>query len=132
MQDVVTSKKLSALRQIRAAIVHFHANEFECAITLAAAGENQVPEGTVDYLMRLLRRRAPLEDFNLFINWLKHPSGPEKATIFEFEVVLTIARAIHKFVAAYAASCPEFEEFSAWATEHGHMPRLLTVRDARI
>jgi hypothetical protein len=58
MQDLVASKKLSAFRQIRAAIVHFHANEFECAITLAAAGENQVPEGTVVYLMRLLRRRA--------------------------------------------------------------------------
>ena len=70
-------------------------------MTLAAAAEGQIPEGVVEHLFRLLRRRAPQENFNLFINWLKHPSGPDSATISEFEVALTIARAIYKFVAVY-------------------------------
>jgi hypothetical protein len=44
-------------------------------MTLAAAAEGQIPEGVVEHLFRLLRRRAPQENFNLFINWLKHPSA---------------------------------------------------------
>ena len=95
---IETTKKLSSLRQIKAAIAHLHKEEFEAAMTLAAAAEGQISEGIVEHLFRLLRRRAPQENFNLFINWLKHPSGPDSATISEFEVALTIARAIHKFV----------------------------------
>ena len=41
---VQTSKRLSAERQIHAAITHFHAGDFECAITLCSAAENQLPE----------------------------------------------------------------------------------------
>lgn len=125
MADVETTKQLSAMRQIKAAIEHLHKGQLECAITLAAAGEGQLPESTVEYLFRLLQRLKPQEDFNLFINWLKHPSGPEKATISEFEAVLVIARAIQKFVAAYEASCREFNEFSDWAVGNGHLPTAI-------
>lgn len=65
---------------------------------------------------------------NAFSNRLKHSGGPETATISELEVVVMIARAIQKFVATYEATRPEFEEFSVWAVDHGHTPRLLTVK----
>jgi hypothetical protein len=122
MPDVETSKQLASLRQTKAAIVHLHNNQLECAITLAAAAEGCLPETTVEHLFRLLRRLAPDDDFNLFINWLKHPSGPKNATISEFEATLIIARAIQKFVAVYKASCPEFQAFSDWAVSQGHLP----------
>ncbi len=125
MPDVETTKQLSALRQTKAAIEHLHKNQLECAITLAAAAEGQLPETTIEYLFRLLRRLAPDDDFNLVINWLKHPSGPTGATISEFEATLTIARAIQKFVAVYRASCKEFEEFSEWAVAEGHLPSAI-------
>src|SRR5579872_7452996 len=105
MGDVETTKQLSSMRQIKAAIEHLHDNQLECAITLAAAAEGQLPETKVEYLFRLLRRLKPQEDFNVFINWLKHPTGPDKATISEFETVLIISRAIQKFVAVHEASC---------------------------
>lgn len=127
---VETTKQLSSMRQIQAAIVHLHKNEFECAITLAGAAEGQLPESAKEYMFRLLKRMMPGEDHNAFINWLKHSTGPDKATISELEVVVAIARAIHKFVAVYEASCKEFEEFSVWAVANGHMPKPLT-EDAR-
>jgi hypothetical protein len=71
MAEVETTKQLSSLRQTKAAIAHLHKNELECAITLAAAAEGQLPETTVEHLFRLLRRMAPQDDFNLVINWLK-------------------------------------------------------------
>jgi hypothetical protein len=123
--NVETSKKLSALRKIHAAIVHFHKGEFECAMTLAAAAEGQVPDSDKPYLFRILKH-VPDLDLNAIINWLKHDRAQEKATISEFEVVLTISRAIHKFVAAYRKSSREFEDFNKWAVENGHMPRPLT------
>jgi hypothetical protein len=67
------------------------------SVTLAAAGEGQLPETTTEYLFRLLRRFKRQEDFNLFINWLKHSSGPDKATISEFEAILVCA-GTHKTV----------------------------------
>lgn len=126
--ELKTSKKRSALRQIEAAIKHFHNGELDSAITLAAAGEGQLPETTKEYLFRLLRRLAPKDDFNLVITWLKHPGGPENATISEFEAVLVISRAIHKFVAAYEATTQAFLDFEKWAVDKGHMPRFLAEK----
>jgi hypothetical protein len=124
--ELRTSKKRSALRQIEAAIQHFHREELDSAITLAAAGEGQLPESMKEYLFRLLRRRAPNDDFNLVVNWLKHPSGRETATITEFEAVLVISRAIHKFVAVYEETSQAFLDFEKWAVTNGHMPRFLS------
>ena len=127
--DLETSKKRSSLRQIEAAIKHFHNGDLDIAITLAAAGEGQLPETTKEYLFRLLRRLAPNDDFNLFISWLKHPGGPENATILEFEAVLVIARAIHKFVAVYGEASQSFIDFNKWATENTNIPRILTDKE---
>jgi len=99
--------------------------DYECAITLASAGEGQLPESTKEYLFRLLRRLKPTEDFNLFISWMKHPLGPEGAKIEELEVVLIISRAIQKYVAVYEEAVPRFIQFSDWAVEQGHMPRSI-------
>jgi hypothetical protein len=127
--ELKTSKKRSALRQIEAAIKHFHNGDLDIAITLAAAGEGQLPETTKEYLFRMLRRLAPNDDFNLFISWLKHPAGPENATIIEFEAVLVIARAIHKFVAVYGETCQSFIDFDKWATDNTILPRVLTDKE---
>ncbi|MCK1542033.1 hypothetical protein IVB12_08630 [Bradyrhizobium sp. 179] len=127
-KTVETDKQRSAIRQICAAIKHFQNGEYECAITLAAAGEGQVPESMKSYLFRLLKEKLPGHDHNAFSNWLKHPTGPKTATISELEVVVMIARAIQKFVAAYEATRPEFEAFSNWAVNAGHIPRPLTEK----
>jgi hypothetical protein len=125
---VETDKQRSAIRQICAAITHFHAGDYECAITLAAAGEGQVPESMKTYLFRLLKEKLPGFDHNAFSNWLKHPTGLAEATISELECVVMISRAIQKFVAAYEATRPEFEEFSKWAVQSGFIPRPLTAK----
>jgi hypothetical protein len=125
-KDLKTNKQISSMRQILAAIEHFHKQELECAITLAAAGEGQCPESMKDYFFRLMRKAPPGEDHNLISNWLKHPSGPESATITELEGVVMIIRAIQKFVAAYEATRPEFEEFSKWAIANGYTKSPLT------
>ncbi len=134
-KSIHTSKQLSARRQINAAIAHLHNGEFECAITLAAAAEGQLSDTNKFYLFQLLKKRfgpkpAPEDDPNRIINWLKHPIKPETATICEFEVALTISRAIHKFVAVYEVSAREFEGFNIWAIENGHLPRPLTEASA--
>ena len=101
-----TSKKASAIRQINAAIAHLHQGEIDCAITLAAAGEGTLPATDDPYLFKRLRNYPPAEDidFNLVINWLKHPVGPEELSIPEFEAAVVIARAITKFTAVYHES----------------------------
>jgi hypothetical protein len=77
----------------------------------------------------MLRRLARNDDFNLFISWLKHPVGPENATILEFEAVLVIARAIHKFVAVYGETSQSFIDFDKWAAENANLPRILTDKE---
>ena len=74
-----------------------------------AAG--QPPETTKEYLFRMLRRLAPNDDFNLFITWLKHPVGPENATILEFEAVLVIARAITQICGRLWGNIPTIHRF---------------------
>jgi hypothetical protein len=95
---VKTNKKLSARRQTIAAIEHLHKKDYECAITLAGAAEGQVKEKTITHLFRLILKRFSSDEANVFIHWMKHPSGPETAEIEELEVVITIIRAIQKYV----------------------------------
>jgi hypothetical protein len=125
-----TTRKIAAVRQIRGAIRALHDEEFECAITLAAAGEGMVPNDRKDGkpLIKILRDKMPEDDPNLFSNWLKHPKGPDKARILIMEAVVMISRAIHKFVWYYEESADSFETFSDWAVLHGHLPRRLTEK----
>jgi hypothetical protein len=125
---VRTDKRLAAQRQIFAAIEHLHKKDYECAITLAGAAEGQVREKTTNHLFRLIRKAFTSDEANAYIHWLKHPSGPNKAEITEREVVVTIIRAIQKFVGAYQASHPRFETFSEWCIASGYTKKPLTQR----
>jgi hypothetical protein len=116
-----TSKKASALRQLSAAIAHFHKDEFDCAITLAAAAEGILPppEGH-PYLFRQLKDHPSAQgmDWNDVINWLKHwDSGPDIWPITESEAILVIHRAINKFIAIYHQSTQELQDFEEWGRE---------------
>ncbi len=100
---VRTSKRLAAERQIHAAIAHFHAGEFECAIALCSAAEGQTPEPSDPInLFRILKRAgkecpAPDgegDDFNFAGNWMKHGIGSEDVEIDEWLVLSWLNRAI--------------------------------------
>jgi len=123
---VKTTKKLSAKRQILAAIEHFEKKDYECAITLAGAGENQIKEKTLDHFFRVIRRRLSADDANMFYNWMKHSSGPDGAEIEELEVVTMLIRGIQKYVGTYEETHPAFEEFSNWGIEKGYTKKPLT------
>src|SRR3982074_376696 len=115
-----TTKKLSAVRQILAAIRMMESVDYESAITLAGAAEGQIdekliPAGTVPHIFRILRSVWAKEPVNEDINWMKHPSGADEREVPQFQAVLTIARAVHKYVGAYQETHQRFENFSAWA-----------------
>lgn len=57
---------------------------------------------------------------------MKHPSGAEEREVKQFQAVLTIARAIHKYVGAYQETHHSFDDFSAWAVAKGDVPRKPT------
>jgi hypothetical protein len=129
---IKTTKRLSAMRQILAAIRMLESVDYECVITLAGAGEGQIDEKLISgesgpHLFRVLRSVWPKELVNEDDAWMKHSSGEEEREVTQFHVVLIIARAIQKYVAAYKETHVRFEEFSAWAVAKGHMPRPLTA-----
>jgi len=123
---IKTTKKLSAKRQILAAIEHFHKKDYECAITLAGAGENQIKEKTTNHFFRIMRLRFSGDEANMFYNWMKHSSGPDGAEINELEVVTMIIRGIQKYVGTYEETCPAFEEFSRWCLDKKYIKTPLT------
>jgi hypothetical protein len=130
---IKTTKKLSALRQILMAIKCLDSVDYECAITLAGAAEGQIDEkqiaeGTKPHLFRVMRGKIAKEPVNEDITWMKHSSGAFDPEVTQFDVVLTIARAIQKYVAIYQETHGKFEEFSRWAVEKGHIPRPLTEK----
>ncbi|MGB7102394.1 MAG: hypothetical protein WBD95_26975 [Xanthobacteraceae bacterium] len=130
---VRTTKKLSALRQILMAIKCIDSVDYECAITLAGAAEGQIdekqiPEGTRPHLFRVLRAKFAPEPVNEDVTWMKHPSGAFDRDVTQFDVALTIARAIQKYVATYQETHVRFEEFSQWAVMKKHIPRPLTEK----
>jgi hypothetical protein len=98
-----STRKLSAQRQISAAIRHFINGDLECAITLAAAAEGQLPNTADPYLLKGLARVVPFAEFNhnMVINWLKHHIEPNEVNIPRYEAIMVISRSISKFVAVY-------------------------------
>ncbi len=119
--SIETKKKWASLRQIRAAIGHFEMKQYECAMTLAGAGESILPDNPLMHLFNVLKGKFTGKELNLFRNWLKHATGPDKITIDELEVVVAISRAIQKFVATYEESHPDFQKFSDWAMGAGYI-----------
>ena len=102
---VETTKRLAATQIIQDAIGYFRSDEYECATTLAIAAEELLPPPKDPHIFSLLRNSPAFKeaDYNLFINWLKHPLEPDKVLISEFEAVMTIVRAISKLVAIYGS-----------------------------
>jgi hypothetical protein len=130
---VRTTKKLSAMRQILMAIRCIDSVDYECAVTLAGAAEGQIdekliPADTEPHLFRVIRKYFSSEATNEDVVWMKHPSGENDREVTQFDVALTISRAIQKYVAAYQETHVKFEEFSQWAVERGHIPRPLTEK----
>jgi hypothetical protein len=122
---IQTSKKLSAERQIHAAIKHYSVGEFECAITLASAAEGQVPDPSDQaYLFRMLQDFVAKNpegdgekiDFNMTSNWLKHKNEPSiEFEISDFLVKMWLYRAISKYRAADRIATPEMVKMFPWA-----------------
>lgn len=120
-QSIETSKQLASQRQIEAAILHHRNGAFECAITLAHAGENVASKPGIVSLLDRLKEKMFGTDHNMFANWLKHASGPKTATISELEVLAMIQRAISKYNAAYGGMTVNMRNFMA-----GQQARLAT------
>jgi hypothetical protein len=124
---IKSTKQLASQRQIKAAIQHLLKQEFECAVTLAAAAEGLLPPTNDPHLFQDLRKELTPEEyrefnFNLVINWLKHynPEDPDPVEISEFEAVITIERAITKFNAVYHQSSELMEYFLNLARQRYH------------
>jgi hypothetical protein len=124
---LTTCKKAAALRQLDAAITHFHGGELECAITLAAAAEGILPRTENPHLFKMMMSSPVLKDIdnNMLINWLKHSSvGPECIQIHPGVAAIVIVRAISKFVAVHSQSTVRFDEFVRWGREADHLSPL--------
>lgn len=126
------------MRQIHAAIEHLRRGDFECAITLAAAGEGILPPTDKpifrEKINKVSKELSTLQGegvtgANDIINWLKHgeirdgATGQHKryetATIEEFEAIVTIYRAITKFEAVFEdQKTPQMLGFKKWAGSH--------------
>jgi hypothetical protein len=126
--SIETDIRLASMRQIHCAIEHIERGDYECAITLAAAAENMLPEPAKPYFRRRVQAMAEREDIkeaggatgpNDYSVWLKHGTfngiKTEKATIPDEESVVWIYRAISKFNAVYDDRSPQMISFCKWA-----------------
>src|SRR5260221_9155860 len=124
--DTIT--RFAPMRKIHAAIEHLKRQDFECAITLAAAAEGMLPSTENPYFHEKVKAFAaglPQEAEgakgpNDVITWLKHGTYNgqkcDSATIEHFECVATIWRAISKFIAVYDDASPQM---ASWAKATG-------------
>jgi hypothetical protein len=121
--SIDTTTRVASMRQIHAAIEHLERQDFECAITLAAAAEGMLPSTGDPFFhqkVRALAASLPKDAEgatgpNDVITWLKHGTYKgekcESATIDYFECVVTIWRAISKFIATYDDISPQMESW---------------------
>jgi len=110
---IQTNRKLSARRQIHAAIRHLSAGDYECAVTLSLAAEDQLPDSERLYLWNVLKQKIPdnasRDVLNELRNWLKHWNGPDGREISEFEVAIALNRATSKYFAAFGEKSDEID-----------------------
>jgi hypothetical protein len=100
---IETCVRYASMRQIHAAIEHLHRGDFECAITLAAAGQGMLPP-TDEPHFRKLEAAAGVDDI---VAWLAHGQVKDQmsatwvrreiVTIEESQVISFIYRAVAKF-----------------------------------
>lgn len=121
---IQTSRRLAAERQIHAAIAHFRAGDFECAITLCSAAENQMPEPSEPtYLFGILKQaNADPIDCNSAANWMKHGFGADEVEVEEWVVRMWLNRAISKYRSVYGIGTPEMTALFSWAGGLGRSP----------
>jgi hypothetical protein len=129
--DKPVTKQQAALSQIHGAIAHLHAQEYECAITLAGAAEDLLIHAEPDHLWKVLMQRRPADHnekewaamFNETRNWLKHPTEDlsDERQIDEFETVIMLIRATSKFIGKYRKGSSEMEAFIEWCRAHNYL-----------
>ena len=123
--QIKTTIRVASMRQIHAAIDHLHRGDFECAITLAAAGEGMLPaiDNTDSFrkTMALIPMPASSAEarVNEIVDWLAHGiSGDgtriELVQISELETIATIFRAISRFEPVYGLT-PQMRQFAKCA-----------------
>ena len=121
--SIETTTKLASMRQIHAAIEHHGKQNWECAITLAAAAEGMLPATDEPHFRQKVKEFAAglpesaegVSNPNDFITWLKHGTVNgekcEKATIDDGEAPAVIWRAITKFYAVYKEVSPQMQSW---------------------
>jgi hypothetical protein len=134
---IETSVLYASMRQIHCAIEHLQRGDFECAITLAAAGEGMLPATDKAHFFQKAKQLGKdlgvqpdgVTGANDIINWLKHgeivdaSTGKrrryETATIGQLEVIIAIYRGITKFEAIFPEqNTPQMLSFKNWAGPH--------------
>ena len=127
-KKLTIDRKAAAQQQIDMAWRLMKESEFACAITLALAAEERLPDTDKPHVLKSLRQKAPqeMEMFNQVRNWLKHDKPPDEIEIFEFEVALALMRAVSKFRAVYGQASAPMDAFVEWTREKG----LLRPKDA--
>jgi len=122
--SIDVTAQVASMRQIHAAIEHDGLQNYECAITLAAAAEGMLPITENEHFHKKVKAFAAAlpegtegaTDPNDTITWLKHGTFKgkkcEEATIDHAEVMVTIWRAITKFQAVYDEVSPQMK---SWA-----------------
>jgi len=111
------------MRQIHAAIEHLQRGDFECAMTLAAAGEGMLPPTDEPHFRELAR----MTEVNDIVDWLRHGRMKDKenrrrgrgqtVAIEEPEAIFVIYRAIAKFDAVFGdQKTPQMISFRICAT----------------
>src|SRR6266480_7666772 len=104
---IQTSVQIASMRQIHAAIDHLRRGDFECAVTLAAAGERMLP-AIEEPRFRELKSVARVD---VVASWLRsgeirdevNGTGQHRDAIEieELDVVIAICRAITRFEAIF-------------------------------
>jgi len=126
----MVTKKQAALRHINAAILLFHAKEYECAITLIGAAEDLIGDVDSVHLWEVLKNERPdghsekewTTILNMTRDWLKHATAQsgEAREITQFEAMIMIIRGIYKFTARYNKATRDMEHFYEWCRREGY------------
>jgi hypothetical protein len=126
LRYIETTRQQAALRQIDAAIGHLLNTEPECAITLAAAAENILPDTNERHVWKYWREHPKFRevDMNETVNWLKHHNPPDERFIFESEVAFVIFRAMTKYAAVYKEAPPNWIRFLQRGADRGYFPKF--------
>jgi hypothetical protein len=141
--SIETNTRFASMRQIHAAIEHHGRQDWECALTLAAAAEGMLPETdephfrqkVKDFAESLPDDVAGSKNPNDVITWLKHGTYKgqkcETATIDNSEAPVVIWRAITKFFAVYDEVSPQMQSWANSMREELAVPKAAQAAASR-